>query len=122
MNTVVLVTGANRGLGQGLVARYLNSRNHTVVAAVRDPSHSTAKALATLPQAEGCRLIVVKIDVSVWEDAGKAIDALDSELVDHIDIIVANAGICTVLPSIAAVKEGDLRAHLETNTHGVVSL
>lgn len=36
--TTVLISGANRGLGKGLVERYLARDDHTVVAAVRDPS------------------------------------------------------------------------------------
>lgn len=35
--TTVLISGANRGLGKGLVERYLARENHTVVATVRDP-------------------------------------------------------------------------------------
>lgn len=35
--TIVLITGANRGLGKGLLKRYLALPNHTVIAANRDP-------------------------------------------------------------------------------------
>lgn len=36
--TTVLISGANRGIGKGLVERYLARDDHTVVATVRDPN------------------------------------------------------------------------------------
>jgi NAD(P)-dependent dehydrogenase (short-subunit alcohol dehydrogenase family) len=63
--TVVLITGANRGIGKGLLELYLLKPNHLVIAANRDPEHPTSKALAELPTADGTRLLVVKIDATV---------------------------------------------------------
>lgn len=63
--TVVLITGANRGIGKGLLELYLLKPNHLVIAANRDPEHATSKALATIPTADGTCLLVVKIDATV---------------------------------------------------------
>jgi NAD(P)-dependent dehydrogenase (short-subunit alcohol dehydrogenase family) len=63
--TVVLITGANRGIGKGLLELYLLKPNHLVIAANRDPEHPTSKALAKLPTADGTSLLVVKIDATV---------------------------------------------------------
>jgi NAD(P)-dependent dehydrogenase (short-subunit alcohol dehydrogenase family) len=63
--TVVLITGANRGIGKGLLELYLLKPNHLVIAGNRDPEHATSKALATLPTADGTSLLVVKIDATV---------------------------------------------------------
>ncbi|KUM58761.1 hypothetical protein ACN42_g8387 [Penicillium freii] len=66
---VVFITGANRGLGQGLVKYFIAKPDHIVIAAVRDPTHSTAQALAELPAGKGSRIIVVKYDASVEQSA-----------------------------------------------------
>ena len=50
--TIVLITGASRGIGKGLLELYLAKSNHTVVAANRNPNHTTSKALADLPKAD----------------------------------------------------------------------
>jgi norsolorinic acid ketoreductase len=46
--TTVLISGANRGLGRGLVERYLARDDHTVVAAVRDPNRKYNSAPYTV--------------------------------------------------------------------------
>jgi norsolorinic acid ketoreductase len=63
--TVVLITGANRGIGKGLLEIYLLKPDHLVIAANRDPEHPTSKALAKLPTADGTSLLVVKLDATV---------------------------------------------------------
>ncbi|ORY29548.1 hypothetical protein BCR39DRAFT_171236 [Naematelia encephala] len=122
MSTVVLISGANRGLGKGLLARYLALPNHTVIAANRNPDHPTSQDLSKLPTAEGSKLIVIKIDARVWQDPFDAIKTLGSHGIDHIDIVVANAGVSYTWPSVAEVKHEDLIAHFEANAYGVVSL
>ncbi|POS68670.1 aflatoxin biosynthesis ketoreductase nor-1 [Diaporthe helianthi] len=75
-STTVLISGANRGLGKGLVERYLARDDHIVVAAVRDPNHPTSKTLTDLPAGKHSRLVVVKIDSTVETDALKAVGSL----------------------------------------------
>jgi len=122
MSTVVLITGANRGLGLGLLERYLKLPDHTVIAANRNPDHPSSKQLSKLPKADGTKLIVVKLDARVWQDAFDAVKSLESQGIDHFDIVFANAGVAYVYPTVAEVKEEDLIAHVEPNTYGVVSL
>ncbi|KAH8690609.1 hypothetical protein BGW36DRAFT_364178 [Talaromyces proteolyticus] len=122
MSTVVLISGANRGLGKGLLERYLRLANHTIIAANRNPDHPTSKDLFNLPKAEGTELIVVKLDARVWQDAFDAIKSLGSQGIDHIDIVVANAGVAYVWPTVAEVKLEDIIGHFEPNTYGVVAL
>ncbi|KAK4922946.1 hypothetical protein LTR49_009777 [Elasticomyces elasticus] len=71
--TVVLVSGANRGLGKGVVQLYLARPDHIVIAANRDPSSSSSKELSELPTGAGSRLIVVKVDASAETDAVEAV-------------------------------------------------
>lgn len=121
--TIVLITGANRGLGKGLLQRYLALPNHTVIAGNRNPADPSSQALSDLPTAEGSRLIVVKIDACIEEDAHNAVKELQSSHgIEHLDVVIANAGVSYVWPAVAQLKIADLRAHMEPNVHGVVAL
>ncbi|KAI1766298.1 hypothetical protein GGR53DRAFT_464534 [Hypoxylon sp. FL1150] len=121
--TVVLITGANRGIGKGLLARYLAKPDHVVIAGNRDPAHPTSQALEDLPKGEGSRLVVVKIDACVDQDPFDAVKQLQaSHGIEHLDIVIANAGVSYVWPAVADVKIADLRAHMEPNVYGVVAL
>ncbi|KAG8160907.1 hypothetical protein KVR01_009171 [Diaporthe batatas] len=121
-STTVLVSGANRGLGKGIVERFLARDEHTVVAAVRDPSHLTSKALADLPTGKHSRLVVVKIDSTVETDALKAADSLRAQGIDRLDLVIANAGVAMAYPKVSELRVTDLQAHLGPNVFGVVWL
>lgn len=120
--TIVLITGANRGIGKGLLALYLAKSNHTVIAANRDPTHSTSKALLDLPKAEGTSLLLVKIDATVAEDPANAVKQLASQGIHYLDIVIANAGISFVWPKVSEVKVEDIQKHTVPNVYGVVWL
>ncbi|KAI0386116.1 NAD(P)-binding protein [Hypomontagnella monticulosa] len=89
---VVLISGANRGLGKGLLERYLARPNHIVIAANRNPEHPTSKALDELPKGQGSRLVVIKIDASIESDAAEGIGKLISQGIEHLDIVISSAG------------------------------
>jgi norsolorinic acid ketoreductase len=121
--TVVLVTGGNRGLGEGLVRRYLALPNHTVIAGNRNPAHPTSKALSDLTVGDGSKLVVVKIDATVHKDAFDAVKELGEKYgIDHLDIVISNAGICNAWPRVFDLKLSDLKAHNEANVYGLISL
>lgn len=122
MSTVVLITGANRGLGKGLLERYLNLPNHTVIAANRNPDHPSSKELDNLPKAEGTKLVVVRLDATIWQDAFNAVKEIEAQGIDHLDIVIANAGVAYAFPTVATLKEEDLEAHLRANTYSYVAL
>ncbi|KAF2227127.1 aflatoxin biosynthesis ketoreductase nor-1 [Elsinoe ampelina] len=102
-----LVTGANRGIGKAFIAAYLQRPNSTVIAAVRTPS--SAKSLNDFPKADGSKLIIVKIDSFSETDPKDAVAELQKQGVDHIDFVIANAGIAgekstatiDIIPSVA---------------------
>ncbi|KAI0138112.1 NAD(P)-binding protein [Hypoxylon sp. NC0597] len=120
---IILISGANRGLGKGLLQRYLAQPNHIVIAANRNPTHPTSQALFDLPKGEGNSLIVVKLDAAVETDAFEAVKELrDKHGIDHLDIVIANAGVSFVWPAVADLKIADLKAHIEPNVYGVVTL
>ncbi|OTA58564.1 NAD(P)-binding protein [Hypoxylon sp. EC38] len=122
-HTTVLITGANRGLGKGILERYAARENHIVIAANRDPEHPTSNLLKDLQTGQGSRVIVVKLDASVESDAASAVQKLLSiHEIDHLDIVIANAGIAYVYPTVSELKTSDLLAHMTTNVFGLVWL
>ncbi|KAK3328390.1 hypothetical protein B0T19DRAFT_189778 [Cercophora scortea] len=121
-NTIVLITGAGRGIGRGLLERYLTFPNHTIIAANRNLDHPRTKELPSLPTAEGTKLILVKLDASIWQDAFTAVKELEAQGIDHIDVVIANAGVAYVWPKVADVTEEQLDGHFKPNAYGVVSL
>jgi len=102
--TIVLISGGNRGLGKGLLELYVSKPNHIVIAANRDPQNATSKALATLSTGDGSRVIVVKTDASVESDALEAVKTLAEQGIDHLDLVIANAGISDVWPKVSELK------------------
>ncbi|KAJ8133539.1 hypothetical protein O1611_g90 [Lasiodiplodia mahajangana] len=118
-----LITGANRGIGQGLVATFLQEPSTTVIAAVRDVFTESAKALEFLPRAEGSRLIIIKIDSAVENDAAEAADALVSKHgVSSLDVVIANAGISHSGTSIAKTPASTLLEHISINVVAPIQL
>ncbi|TEY43611.1 hypothetical protein BOTCAL_0368g00100 [Botryotinia calthae] len=120
--TIVLITGANRDLGKGLPQRYLALPNQTVTAANRDPSHESSKKLFDLRKGSGSILIIVKIEASIEQDAFDAVQELqDKHNIQHIDIVIANAGVSYIWPTVADLKISDLKPNIEPNVYGLIS-
>lgn len=122
MSTTVLITGANRGLGKEFLQLYLSRPNHLVIAANRDPEHPTSKSLADLPTGENTRLVVLKLDVSVESDHAEAVAHLAAQGIEHLDLVIANAGVNYVYPRVANVTTADLQGHFTPNVFGMVWL
>lgn len=120
--TVVLISGSNRGLGKGLLRLYLQRDDHIVVAANRDPLHTTSKSLLDLATGKGSRLIVVKVYASLESDPFEAVKALAAQGIHHFDIVIANAGVSYVWPKVSDLRVADLQGHLTPNVYGVVWL
>ncbi|OQD96665.1 hypothetical protein PENSOL_c015G02169 [Penicillium solitum] len=87
-NTVVFITGAR--IGRTLVETFLLRPKHTVISSVRNTAADYVKELEALPKADGSHLQLVKIESSNSGDPAAAVKDLTD--IDHIDIVVANAG------------------------------
>ncbi|KAF3399148.1 hypothetical protein DPV78_006603 [Talaromyces pinophilus] len=120
--TIVIITGANRGIGKGILELYLQKPNHTIIAANRDPSHPTSKALNDLPKADGTSLHVVKIDATSPTDPADAVKELEIKGIDHIDILIANAGIALGFPKVEEVQVDYIQKHVDVNIYGFIRL
>jgi norsolorinic acid ketoreductase len=93
-NTTYFITGANRGIGKGLVAHYLGLSHNTVIAGVRNPDNPSSVALSSLPVGEGSKIILVKIENVSETDAHEAVKLLQSKFgITKIDVVLAVAGI-----------------------------
>lgn len=120
--TIVLISGANRGLGKGLLERWLARPNHIVIAANRNPEHPTSKALDELPKGQDSRLIVIKIDASIESDAAEGVRRLVSQGIDHLDIVVSSAGVSYAWPKISEITTEELMGHLTPDLFGMIWL
>ncbi|EPE32006.1 NAD(P)-binding Rossmann-fold containing protein [Glarea lozoyensis ATCC 20868] len=121
---IYLLTGANRGIGLGLL-KILISREHTlVIAGVRDPDSASAKALLDLPTAGSCtKVILSKIEVSSQESIKAAVKKLTEEDgIERIDVLISNAGIANYYGPAAITPLKEVREHFEVNAVGTLSL
>ena len=111
-----LITGANRGIGKGLLEVFLARPQNTVIAAVRDVEKSTS-ALKTVVKGKDSKLIVVKIDSNSDTDAAAAVVELESKHgISKVDVLVANAGLFSIIATTLQTPAKDVRAQLEVNT------
>ncbi|KAF7939392.1 uncharacterized protein EAE97_007472 [Botrytis byssoidea] len=105
-NTVYLTTGANRGIGFGIVSISLQHANTTVVVTVRNETTDVAPFKA-LSKADNSDLIITYLSISTTstreiETSHRAFAGyLKARDIEMIDVLVANAGIDTPLSSIA---------------------
>ncbi|QSZ36821.1 hypothetical protein DSL72_006704 [Monilinia vaccinii-corymbosi] len=118
-----LVTGANRGLGRGLVEALIQRPNTTVIAGVRDLSVPTSKSLFDLPTASGSRIIPIVISSTDDLSPSQATQTLQSTHgIKSIDVVIANAGISNYYGPASETPLSEVRAHFEVNTIGVLAL
>lgn len=104
-NAVVLVTGANRGIGLAFARELLARGARKVYAAARDPS-----TIAPQPGVQALRL-----DVNNPADVAAA-----AALAPDVTLVVNNAGIAQPGGFMAADSEEVMRRIFETNVFGVL--
>lgn len=109
-DSVVLVTGANRGLGRALVEAYLARGATKVYAAARDPKQLEALARS----AEG-RVVPLALDVT---DAASL--AAAAAAAPDVRVLVNNAGVLASYNVLSATAE-EMRRDFDVNFHGTLA-
>jgi len=93
-----------------------------VVGSVRDSASPAYEELKKSPAAEGSRLILVTIDSSKLEDPAKAVEAAKAAGVDHIDIVIANAGTSPSPGPLETANLNEVVDALNVNTMSPIAL
>ncbi|ODM17051.1 hypothetical protein SI65_07450 [Aspergillus cristatus] len=121
--TVILVMGANRGIGKGLISTYLARASTTVIATVRRTSLENTQELCSLQTGPSSQLILVSLSLDIPSDITDAIIQVQSEHhIEYIDLVIANAGICNHWGPVVDMDDSDPMAHFEVNTLGLLRL
>ncbi len=98
---VALVTGGTRGLGLE-IARALSSAGAAVIVASRKEA-ACAQVAAEL-RASGGRALGCPCHVGRWDDLERLVEAAYREF-GRVDVLVNNAGVSPVYPTLSAVSE-----------------
>ncbi|MUN38500.1 SDR family NAD(P)-dependent oxidoreductase [Actinomadura litoris] len=117
---IVLVTGANKGIGRA-VAEEFAARGHTVLVGSRDPERGSRTVDELRMPGRDVRLVV--LDVTDGKSAREAARSIGTD-VGGLDVLVNNAGMTGDLTR-QAPAEADLdvvRQVFETNVFGVIAV
>jgi len=110
---VVLVTGASRGIGEGIALRFAREGAHLVLNANEDRVHGVAEEVRSL----GRRALSMVADVSVKSQIEEMFSQAVQEF-GRVDVSVHNAGVITIA-RISELSEGEWDRVLAVNTKGV---
>ncbi|KAM0277941.1 hypothetical protein ACHAQH_005485 [Verticillium albo-atrum] len=123
MATTYLITGCTRGIGNGMVRALLLRPSTTVIAAVRDPVHAAAQALASLPKDPSSALMVIPLDAADLTAPFTAVSALQSDHgIQTIDIVIANAALGGSGSRILETDLASVAPHVAVNTTAPLAL
>ncbi len=109
--TTALVTGASRGIGRAFVTDLLRRDAAHVYATARDP-----EALADLVALDPMRVTPLRLDVT---DAAEI--AAAAEAVDHLDLLINNAGTLG-FGSLLEADHAEIERDMEVNFYGVLDV
>jgi len=112
----ILITGANRGIGLGLVRAYA-ARGDLVFAACRKPEN--AADLGILAAQYGPKIVMVPLDVTDENSIKKCADLVNAQ-VGKLDILINNAGINLGDEKLSEVRSDVLLKTLLVNAVGPI--
>ncbi|KAL4803582.1 hypothetical protein BDV18DRAFT_163135 [Aspergillus unguis] len=119
-NTIWVITGANRGIGLGLLKRLLERPSTTVIATVRNnEAASTLNAeVASLSPRKDNALHIIQLDFTTALAPEAIRSAFEAALpnLSHIDILINNAALAPPLIPSVTITADSLRASFEVNT------
>jgi NAD(P)-dependent dehydrogenase (short-subunit alcohol dehydrogenase family) len=119
MSIVYFITGANRGIGLGLVKALLARPLTTVIATVRNAEAAASLELevSKLSNSESSALHIKQLDLSTAPSTENIIELLPAS-VGHIDVLINNAAIIAPMSPVLATTAEHLRVSFEANTIG----
>lgn len=110
------------GIGLELTKRFLSRNNTVVIAAVRNPNNATStSALLKLSRGAESALLVIKIDSLDNSSAASGIATISGQ-VDHIDLVIANAGVSTHYGPVSEMSLDEIPTHIAVNTVAPIAL
>jgi NAD(P)-dependent dehydrogenase (short-subunit alcohol dehydrogenase family) len=115
---VVVVTGASKGLGRAMALGFAAAGGHVVVSSRR---LEACEILADEIRASGRRALALRCHVGDWDECGALIDATVAEF-GRIDVLVNNAGIAPVPPSLREVTPELFDKTIAVNLKGPLRL
>ncbi|KCZ54749.1 hypothetical protein HY29_13200 [Hyphomonas beringensis] len=107
-----LVTGGNRGIGQGFVEELLNAGARKVYVGSRNPE-DIPESYADL----GDKIEVLKLDISNPEEVAAA-----ASKATDVNLLVNNAGVFHMTTLMTAPTMDDMRSEMEVNFFGTMSM
>jgi meso-butanediol dehydrogenase/(S,S)-butanediol dehydrogenase/diacetyl reductase len=110
---VIVITGASRGIGEGIARRFAEEGASVAVASNEDRVHDVADGLRKL----GGRVSSHVVDVTDIEQV-TALYATVARDFGRIDVSIQNAGVITIKP-LAELTEREWDLILDVNTKGV---
>ncbi|KAJ3129445.1 hypothetical protein HK100_008617 [Physocladia obscura] len=117
-NAVYIVTGSNRGLGLGLIKELLVRPNTTVIGTVRSEEAAAGlkQETANAVTGNGSSLHIVQLNFSAAIAPEKIRETISATNVDHVDVLINNAGGAQPMTRAGETTADDLRAAFEVNT------
>lgn len=112
---VAVVTGGSRGLGKEMVEAYA-ARGADVVVASRKKDNCVAVA-GSVRARYNVRALPVTCNVSHWDNCDELVETVYAEF-GRIDVLVNNAGVAPVYPSIDQVSETLFDKVIDVNLKG----
>ncbi|KZT54355.1 NAD(P)-binding protein [Calocera cornea HHB12733] len=113
--TVYLVSGANRGIGLGLVTSLAARDNVVVFAGARNPS--SASDLKTLQAKYPGKVHILKLTSADAADNTAAAEEI-KRVTGKLDVVIANAGIANFFGTILNTPLDSMREHYDVNVVG----
>jgi NAD(P)-dependent dehydrogenase (short-subunit alcohol dehydrogenase family) len=111
----IVVTGGSRGLGLAMARGFAEHGADVVIASRKREACETAAA--ALRSTVGRRALAVPCHVGNWNDCARLIDTTYAEL-GRLDVLVNNAGMSPLYPSLDAVSEDLWTKVMDVNVKG----
>ncbi|KAG9024438.1 hypothetical protein FRB95_011523 [Tulasnella sp. JGI-2019a] len=116
--TVYLVSGANRGIGLGLVESLSKNEFNIVIGGARDPSKPSGLNDLAMERSNVHVIKLISADVGDNKAAAQFIE----EKFGQLDVVIANAGISLAYTSALEVSLEHVNEHYQVNTLGPLIL